>query len=238
MSDHKPLGGKAYGSIPHLPGSRMGPADHHCHEGQRAICCEKVRDKHDRVIVTEKLDGSNVSVANVGGQILAIGRSGYLAATSPFPQHHMFALWVGRQEDRFRRVLAPGERIVGEWLAQAHGTRYSVAGEPFVPFDIIAGKDRVPFDDFARLCGEISIEHAAVIHDGKAVDVDTIMSALTVSRHGALDPVEGAVWRVEYRGKFDFIAKYVRPDKVDGALLPEFNGTGATVWNWQMESAI
>jgi hypothetical protein len=24
---HKPLGKKAYGSIPHLPGSRRGPAD-------------------------------------------------------------------------------------------------------------------------------------------------------------------------------------------------------------------
>ena len=36
----KPLGRKAYGSIPHLPGSRIGPGDHHCHEGQRRIGLE------------------------------------------------------------------------------------------------------------------------------------------------------------------------------------------------------
>lgn len=61
----KPLGHKAYGSIPHLPNSRLGVGDYHCHEGQARICCEKARDKHDRIIVTEKLDGSNVCVANI-----------------------------------------------------------------------------------------------------------------------------------------------------------------------------
>jgi hypothetical protein len=66
---HKPLKSKAYGSIPHLPGSRMGPADHHCHAGQEVICCGKVRDRHDRIIVTEKLDGACVSIANVDANL-------------------------------------------------------------------------------------------------------------------------------------------------------------------------
>ncbi len=54
--------------------------------------------------------------------------------------------------------------------------------------------------------------------------------------HGALDPVEGAVWRVERNALVnpgrsgercpvvDFLAKYVRPDKIDGCYLPELNG--------------
>ena len=50
--------------------------------------------------------------------------------------------------------------------------------------------------------------------------------------HGALEPVEGAVWRVERKGKVDFLGKYVRPDKIDGCYLPEING-GAAVWNWR-----
>jgi len=33
----KPLGIKSYGSIPHLPGSRIGIGDHKCHEGQERI---------------------------------------------------------------------------------------------------------------------------------------------------------------------------------------------------------
>jgi hypothetical protein len=34
----------------------------------------------------------------------------------------------------------------------------------------------------------------------------------------------------------DFLAKYVRPDKVDGSLLPENTGQPA-VWNWRPESS-
>jgi len=48
--------------------------------------------------------------------------------------------------------------------------------------------------------------------------------------HGALDPVEGAVWRVERNGKVDFLAKYVRPNKQDGKYFESVTG-GATVWN-------
>lgn len=48
----KPLGRKNYGSIPHLPCSRMGPADHACHPGQQTIATEKARDRHDIIIVT------------------------------------------------------------------------------------------------------------------------------------------------------------------------------------------
>lgn len=52
--------------------------------------------------------------------------------------------------------------------------------------------------------------------------------------HGALDPVEGAVWRVERGGSVDFLAKYVRPDKVDGCYLPDIAGCEA-VWHWTPE---
>jgi len=58
--NNKPLGRKSYGSIPHLPGSRLGPGDYHAHEGQARIATEKARDKHDKIYVQEKLDGSNV----------------------------------------------------------------------------------------------------------------------------------------------------------------------------------
>jgi hypothetical protein len=50
----KPLGQKAYGSIPHLPGSRLGPGEHCVHEGQARIYCLKPRDRHDRVFVPEQ----------------------------------------------------------------------------------------------------------------------------------------------------------------------------------------
>jgi hypothetical protein len=234
---NKPLGHKGYGSIPHLPGSRLGPGDHHCHVGQEAICWHKARDQHDRIIVTEKLDGSNVSVAKLNGETLAIGRSGYLAQTSRYEQHQIFAAWVRENEKRFADCLRDGERLVGEWMAQAHGTRYRLPHEPFVVFDLMAGQNRLPHDECRRLAASQGFAAAAILHDGGPVALDKIEPRLANSSHGALDPVEGAVWRVERRGEFDFIAKWVRPDKKDGFLLPELSGADP-VWNWRPLQAV
>lgn len=229
--DIKPLGAKAYGSIPHLPNSRMGPADHHCHDGQRVICCEKTRDKHDRIIVTEKLDGSCVSVANVNGEILAIGRAGYLANSSPYEHVIQFAEWVDGNKARFKHLI-PGQRIVGEWLAMAHGTIYNLSHEPFVAFDLINGKLRRPHDEARNMFDLCGIPAAAVIHDGGAIAVDAVLDLLgPTGKHGATEIVEGAVWRVERKGEFDFLAKFVRPEKVDGKYFDQITGNGP-VWLW------
>ena len=115
----KPLGIKNYGSIGHLPGSRLGPGDHHVHDGQGLICTEKARDRHDRIIVQEKLDGSNVGIGKIGGAIVPVTRAGWRAESSPFEQHHFFAAWVARHWSRWNDLLEEGERLCGEWLAQA-----------------------------------------------------------------------------------------------------------------------
>lgn len=226
----KPLGGKSYGSIAHLPGSRMGPGDHHCHEGQARIACEKVRDKHDVVIVQEKLDGSNVGVARIAGSIVALTRAGYVADTSPYPQHHRWMEWVAANANRFESVIGDGERLCGEWLLQAHGTRYNLPHEPFVAFDLMRGQSRTPFDEFTRrVAGKFQVPRT--LHVGGPLSVEAAMDRLgEFGFHGALDAVEGCVWRVERKGDVDFLTKYVRPDKVDGKYLPELNG-GETVWN-------
>lgn len=234
----KPLGGKNYGSISHLPGSRMGPSDHKCHEGQEMICLVKPRDKHDTVIVQEKLDGSNVGVAKLNGQILALTRAGYLAHTSPYEQHHEFSKWVGENAHRFESVLNEGERIAGEWLYQAHGTRYCLHHEPFVAFDLITGRmKRTPWKEFSnRVEHEFHLPYTISI--GPPLSIEDAMSELgEMGKHGAIDPIEGAIWRVERnelidkrkggdrRVVVDFLAKYVRPNKVDGCYLqpPVFN---------------
>lgn len=230
----KPLGQKAYGSIGHLPSSRLGIGDHHVHEGQSKICLEKARDKFDLILVQEKLDGSCCSVANVDGEILALGRAGYLASTSPFVQHHLFAEWVANNKHRFG-FLRSGERVVGEWLAQAHGTRYDAADpmfQPFVPFDIMREHERATAEEVATRVTYEGFRPPQIIAKGP-FSLDELKQWLEwgPSWHGAIDPVEGAVYRVERKGKVDFLAKWVRPDKVDGIYLPEVSGNNP-VWNW------
>jgi ATP-dependent RNA circularization protein (DNA/RNA ligase family) len=75
------------------------------------------------VVVEEKLDGSCVAAVRDGDEIVALGRQGTLAAASPNEARRLFASWVEARRARFLSALAPGERLVGEWLAMAHGTR-------------------------------------------------------------------------------------------------------------------
>ena len=232
----KPLGIKAYGSICHLPGSRLGPGDHKLNEGQARILTQKARNMHDVIFVQEKLDGSNVCVARVGGALVALGRAGYPAVSSPYEQHRLFADWVGRRLERFE-WLVEGERLCGEWLAQAHGTRYALAHEPFVPFDLMRGPERAPYAEFSERVVAAGFTIPRLLSQGPPVAVEAALELLEGNPkcrngfHGALDPVEGAVWRVERKGMVDFLGKFVRPEKVDGCYLPELSGM-EPVWNW------
>ena len=238
----KPLGQKSYGHIPHMPGSRMGPGDHMCEEGQKKIATEKTRDKHDLVIVQEKVDGSNVGVAKINGIIMPLTRSGYVANTSKYEQHQHFYNWVWTNHIRFNELLQDGERVCGEWLQQAHGTRYKLPHEPFVAFDIMVKTERKIYEEFVNRVKKYDFISPNTISIGAPLSIEKAMELLKVSGHGAIDPVEGAVWRVERNEQLDrhksdreqrvdFLVKYVRPDKVDGFYLPEKSGQ-EPIWNW------
>lgn len=229
----KPLGRKAYGSIGHLLSSRVGPGDHHVHKGQDRICTEKARDKRDRIIVQEKLDGSCCAVAKVEGVVVALGRAGYLASSSRFVQHQYFAEWVRRHYDTFAFLLDEGRRFVGEWLAQAHGTLYDNEHpdwSPFVIFDLMQEHYRATYDELSELVG-VDFATPHVISDGPPYPVEQL--ADMPSYHGADEP-EGAVYRVERDGVVDYLAKWVRPGKIDGLYLPETSTSivDSPVWQW------
>jgi hypothetical protein len=238
----KPLARKAYGSIGHLPNSRLGPGDHHVNDGQARICTEKAR-KGDIIIVQEKLDGSCVAVANIDGEIVPLTRAGYPAESSPYEQHHLFAAWVREDRDRFRGVIDKGERLVGEWLAQAHGTRYDLGiREPFVAFDIMRGAERCSHERFDEAVSLGCFATPQLLSYGAPISVEKAMKLLgRYGYHGATDPVEGIVYRVErlnqqtWQYDVDFLAKYVRPDKVDGCYLSSVTGQ-PEVWNWRPET--
>jgi hypothetical protein len=245
----KPLMGKngqsikAYGHIAHVAGSRMGPSDHKCDDGQKKIATEKTRDKHDLIIVQEKVDGSCVAVSKINGIIVPLTRAGYVANTSPFEMHHHFYNWVFKNLNRFEELLQEGERVVGELLMMAHSTRYLLTHEPFVAFDIMVGTERKVYAEFVCRAQKYGFVTPNTVSIGPPVSIEKAMDLVKVSGHGALDPVEGAVWRVERNvqidrhkvdraWKVDFLVKYVRPDKVDGIYLPEQSGK-EPIWNWR-----
>lgn len=220
----KPLGVKAYGSIPHLPGSKTGPGDHTVHEGQARIVTERVRDRHDWVYAEEKLDGACVSAAKLGGRIVALSRSGYLADDSPYHIHHLWAAWVETNAERFAAVLEDGERLVGEWLIWAHGTPYRLQHEPFVAFDLFdAENQRISRAKFIGRVSRGRFKRPAIWTGPMSLTKREIY----VHNNG---PAEGIVFRVERFGRVDFLCKWVRPDHKAGIFMPTLQRPSA-IWN-------
>lgn len=228
----KPLGVPAYGSIPHLPGSKLGPGDHHISEGQARICTVKARDRRDVVFITEKLDGTCVAVANINGEIVPLMRAGYYARDSKFQQHWLFADWVENSVDAWKDLLRPGERACGEWLIQAHGTKYNLH-YPLFLFDIMNG-------DFRVQCLHMR-DRVASSAVSRIAGLPHLISQSPMAPESALDHLiphawhcgtpEGVVYRVERDGHFDFMAKWVRPDFQPGKYLESVTGK-PPVWNF------
>ena len=237
----KPLGKKSYGSIGHLPGSRIGPGDHHIDVGQ-ARCVLEELPRGDRLVVQEKVDGSNVGVCRVGGKIIAINRAGWDCLSSPHEQHRMFAAWVLENEARFDAILGERERVCGEWLALAHGTIYTLEHEPFVAFDVFDADDvRIPFARFTERAATARLATPHVFHDSDVACPLTEVADLP-SRHGAAGGIkEGVVYRWERAGRVLLIAKWVRHDKLDGNLLVGKKDAGmaaeSETWNWRPSEA-
>ena len=125
----------------------------------------------------------------------------------------------------------------------AHGTRYELSHEPLVIFDLMRGTTRIPFPELHKRATAYEFAVPNTVHERGPLSTAEAMERVRVPGHGAIDPVEGAVWRVErydlvdpgrggerYR-KVDFLVKYVRPDKQDGIYLPEVSGQ-PPIWNW------
>jgi hypothetical protein len=241
MMNRKPLGKKTYGSIPHLPNSRLGPSDKQANPGHVRIATKKVRDKHDLVSVTEKLDGSNVAVAKINGVLLPLSRAGYLATTSPYEQHHYWHAWVMEHYKRFDEFLNEGEWVSGEWCIQAHSTRYDFPRSPWFVIDIFREGKRISQFEVTHRVEIVEFEEPKLLAYGphsNGLIPPTFNGMLAIIEnhpfgfHGAIDPIEGFVYRVERKGEFDFLCKYVRPDKQDGIYLVDEHGNQLPpTWN-------
>lgn len=215
----RPLGAKSYGRMHHLPGSRLGPAERHLPAALAARLTVSPHDE-DRIWVQEKLDGTNVAVARIGDDLVALTRAGYRAADSRRLQGRLFDAWVKGEQDRFLAVLRPGERVVGEWLYHAHGTRYVLPHEPFVAFDLMRGQERTPLAELTqRLSGALVLPalHAQETHDPAAL----FSAAAGHGGHGAVPVPEGLIYRLERGDRVEVVAKWVRPEYVEGLYFED-----------------
>jgi ATP-dependent RNA circularization protein (DNA/RNA ligase family) len=211
----KPIERKNYGSIPHLSNSKLGEGDYYVEKGMERILTEKKRDKHDTIFAYEKYDGSNIGIGKMNGKIFALTRSGYEAKTSQYKQHHYFSDWVYSNEKLFAEMLGEGERITGEWLLQAHGLKYKIESDPILFFDYFTQKnERLLQTDLRQITGKYGLTMPRLLSEGEPITVNELLPILNLKTKGfeSEENPEGIVYRVERKGKVDFLAKYVRSD--------------------------
>ena len=215
----KPLERKNYGSIPHLSSSKLGEGDHYVNEGQERILTTKKRDKHDLIFAYEKYDGSNIGIAKVNNKIFALTRSGYEAKTSQYLQHRIFSDWVYKNEKLFAEMLNEGERITGEWLLQAHGLKYKIESDPILFFDYFTPKnERLLQTDLRQITSKYGLTMPRLLSEGEPITVSELLPILNLKTKGfeSEENPEGIVFRVERKGKVDFLARWVRSDYPTG----------------------
>lgn len=233
----KPMLRKCYGSIPHLMSSKFGRDDRGVNAGEERFFVRK-SNPGERIIVTEKMDGSCVGVLKKDEEIIPINRAGYRASDSPWDHHKTFAKWAMKNVGVFDALLDNGTWVVGEWCDMAHGTIYKFQRDraPFFVFDIMdpgIKNGRVLYKELQRRIWQSGLTMVPVLFDSReACSIHQAMKLLGIHGTYNADLSEGAVWRREDDVKCIALAKYVRHEKIVGKYLPSESGK-YPIWLWE-----
>ncbi len=101
----------------------------------------------------------------------------------------------------------------------------------------MTGIKRLNYNEFEFRIRPFEIIKPRLLSYGDPFDLHIGLLMIKESGHGAIDPVEGIIWRVERKGEVDFLVKYVRHDKEDGKYFAEKND-GKITWNLGIEKYI
>lgn len=226
---NRPLGKDAYGSIPYMLDCWEDQRAKYIDKGQDNILTVNKRNNHDTIWVTEKYDGSNVSIANVEGKIYPLTKTGYLARTSKYKHHLAFARWVELNQHYLKLFIPDGFRLCCEWLLKRHTLEYEFLINTqecsIVAFDLIENEsnDRLSYLDFYSLDTWL-IPKARLLHCGNSIKPKDLILKLNGDHDHKIQSApdnkpEGLIYRLERHGKVDFLAKWVRSDFVAGKFL-------------------
>lgn len=222
MNSSKPkkLITRNYGSIPHLSNSKLNQqTDKKIPLKQEKILTTKVRDRHDVIIATEKVDGCNAGIIKLNSKIYGVTRAGYDVRDSPFKHIRLFQEYIEAHKKRYIEMLKERERLCGEWMVKVHSLEYNLPHEPFIAFDLInSNNERLIYDKLIDICSQYDVMTAGLIHRDSPITIKDAMKKLGNGFHGCMEQAEGVVYKCERNGKVVFLAKYVR-DKIDGLYM-------------------
>lgn len=225
---------KPYGKIYHLRGSHLTEGDMLCTPWIEKLATKQLPDDRWLITITEKLDGRNVGVMREGEHLKGLDRAGTeLTCNDALEDHRRFIGWLETEYDRFR-FLGDGELLCGEWLGQAHGTRYDLKQDgPFFPFDLFIGDRRLTCRELETRIDK-ALPLPAVLHRDGPCSVPQALDRLRDVGRTFGDHQEGCVWRIEPPYDGPLLCKYVLHSHDKDRFLPHRTGQ-KPVWNWPVE---
>nr|MBQ8891117.1 RNA ligase family protein [Clostridia bacterium] len=222
-----------YPRTPHLEGSRLQEGD----EDLSRVRFSEIRNKH--LVVEEKLDGANVAVSFLSGELMLQSRGHYLRGGARERHYELFKLWAARHREELYSILGDRYIMYGEWMYSKHRVYYNSLPHYFIEFDIF-DRESGEFLDTGRRNAMLScssIVSAPVLFEGEASDIKQLTSLIRGSAYITdghlaqlrekaaalgLDPdeileetdktclVEGLYIKVEEGGRVTARLKYVR----------------------------
>lgn len=178
MSQRPPL--IKYPRTPHLSGSRV-------QHGDEDIAVATVAElRGHRVVVEEKLDGSNCAVSfDAAGRPLLQSRGRYLQGGGGEAEFQLLKTWTHLHADLLFARLSDRYVMYGEWLFAHHMIYYDRLPSYFVEFDVL---DRttgrfLDTDARAELTADLPIiVSAPVLHRGPAERLPDLRGLVVESR--------------------------------------------------------
>lgn len=151
-----------YPRTPHIEGSRKQPGD----EDLDSVPFSSIAGK--RLVVEEKMDGSQAGVSFIEGALHLQSRGHFLTGGPREAQFSLFKAWACSITETLYSVL--GERYVmyGEWLWAKHTVFYNALPQYFMEFDVYDSERDIWLSTKRRqeLLGGLDIAHVLVLADG------------------------------------------------------------------------
>lgn len=222
-----------FGKIHHLFHSEMcSDDDVRVNMEMQTMFTLKKRKFSDVVIVTEKLDGSNMGIVKLNGVLYPINKSGYDCRNMGIRKSELqllgesWATWLDVNYDFYDSIIGEGERLVYENCAIQHSLPYKFKKEPmFLLAKYTSDNKKVSYIELTKFAKQHNIQMPTLLSYGPAIQPELIISQylsdIKSYRGGSF---EGVVYNYEIDDRHETCAKMVCSDFVNKASnLDKFN---------------
>lgn len=165
---------KKYPRTPHIESSNLQKGDYDLSQ----IPFSYLKDKY--LVIEEKIDGSNVGISFIDGELKLQNRSHYLQGGYKERQYDLFKVWANSLKEELYKIIGERYIIYGEWMYAKHNIFYDQLPHYFIEFDIYDKLEEKFLDTEKRkqILKNSPIISVPVLKEGKFKSLDEIIDLM------------------------------------------------------------